>query len=174
MQVVTKPDINIDFSTTTIYVMRHSGATLQQIADTIGRTKERVRQILVKNYGSTKHKKLSTEKLCKLSGLSRSRIVELYKDDVITPVKEWNTNNGQYFLWPLSTVEQIAAYYSSHRLCKICYRPIPKGRRIYCSEQCYREGHKYRHMSIEAKKKQLGNIRRYREKCKLLKKGFSS
>jgi len=90
-----------------IYDMRQSGATLSQIADRIGRTKERVRQILLRNYGSTKHKLISTEQLCKLVGLNRGRVMELYRDGAVIPVREWDTSIGHYILWSPDTWVQI-------------------------------------------------------------------
>ena len=152
--------------------MRQSGATLSQIADRIGRTKERVRQILLRNYGSTKHKLISTEQLCKLSGLNRGRVMELYRDGAVTPVREWDTSIGHYFLWSPDTLVQIISHYKVNRLCKMCHSSIPKGRQYYCSKQCYEEGHKYRYKSIEAKQRHLESIKRYRERRKQLAKSF--
>ena len=152
----------------TIYAMRNSGATLWQIADKIGRTQERVRQILIKNYGSTKHKLISTEQLCKLSGLSRHRVIKLYQDGAITTVKEWYTSTGNYLLWLPATIGQINAYNSNHRLCRMCGHPIYKGRLTYCSEECLEEGRKYKNRSFEAKQRHLRNVRRYRERRKQL------
>lgn len=148
--------------------MRQSGATLQQIADKIGRTKERVRQILVQNYGSTKHQLISTEQLCKLLGLPRNRVIELYQGSVIIPAVVWNINSRLFLLWSPVTLEHIISYYKTRRLCKMCYHPIPKGRRIYCSEECYEEGQKYRYKSIEAKQRHIRSTKRYREKRKQL------
>lgn len=138
--------------------MRQSGATLQQIADKIGRTRERVRQILVRKYGSTKNKLISTEQLCKLLGLPRNRVMGLYRDGIITPAREWDTRIGHFILWHPATWGQIIYYYKTNRLCKMCNSYIPKGRRYYCSKQCYEEGHKYRYRSIEAKQRQLKNV----------------
>lgn len=163
--VITRPRININ---TTIYDMRQSGATLQQIADKTGRTKERMRQILVQNYGSTKHQLISTEQLCKLLDLPRNRIIELHQDGIIIPKAQWDTGNHLYLLWSPATVEQIISYYKMHRLCKICYHPIPKGRWVYCSEECYEEGQKYRYKGIEAKQRHIRSIKRYRERRKQL------
>ena len=112
-----------------IYDMRQSGATLSQIADRIGRTKEGVRQILLRNYGSTKHKLISTEQLCKLVGLNRGRVMELYRDGAITPVREWDTSLGHYILWSPDTWVQIISHSKVNRFCKICHSSIPKGRR---------------------------------------------
>ena len=146
---------------TIIYNMRQSGATLQQIADRIGRTKERVRQILIENYGTTKHKLISTEQLCQLSGYSRNRIMELYQDNAIIPIVEWDRGNRHFALWSLSAAEQVNIHYKTHRLCKMCYSFIPKGRLVYCSEQCYNKSRKYKYKSVEAKQRHLRNIKRY-------------
>ena len=141
-----------------VYNMRQSGATLQQIADKIGKTKERVRQILVQNYGSTRHQLISTEQLCRLSGLPRNQIVQLHQDGAIIPAVEWNAGRC-YLLWPAATVKYIIGYFKTHRLCNICHRPVPKGRRTFCSEQCCKEGHKYSYRSPEAREKHRISMR---------------
>jgi len=164
MQTVVEQRIEVNASA--IYAMRHSGATLQHIANKIGKTKERVRQILVKNYGSTKRKLISTEQLRKLVGLSRNRIMEFYLANVITPVREWDTNGGRYFLWSSASVEQINSYYETYRSCKMCHSFIPRSRRYYCSEQCYNKSRRYKYKSIEDKQKHLRSVRRYRAKYK--------
>lgn len=166
MQVSVKSRTVINVSD--IYAMRRSGSTLQQIASRVDKTKERIRQILMKNYGSTKHQLLSTEQLRKIFGFSRYRILELYQDNVITPVNEWDANNGHYLLWSQNAVEKITAYYGNFKPCKMCGSRIPEGRRVFCSEQCYREGHKYRYKSVEAKQRHIESIRRYRYKCREL------
>lgn len=151
---------------TSIYAMRYSGATLRQIADKIGRTKERVRQILIRNYGSTKHKLISTNQLCQLSGLSRNQIIKCYQNNVISPVREWDTSTGHRSLWSLATVERMRVYLDipkTNRLCRICHRPIPINRHRYCSEQCYKESHKYKYWSIEAKQRHRTSMKRYKE-----------
>jgi len=147
---------NIDSA---VYNMRQSGATLQQIAAKIGKTKERVRQILVQNYGSTRHQLISTEQLCRLSGLPRNRIIELYQDSVVIPAVEWKTGIRHYLLWSPATWGQVISYYKRHRLCKICHRPIPNERRVYCCEQCCKEGHEYRCRSPEARERHRISMR---------------
>jgi hypothetical protein len=166
VEVTVKPRTFI--SANDIYAMRHSGATLQQIANKVDKTKERIRQILIKNYGSTKHKLLSTEQLRKIFGFSRYRILELYQDNVILPVKEWDANNGHYLLWPQTAVDTITNYYNEYKPCKMCGARIPEGRRVFCSEQCYKEGHKYKYKNVEAKQRHMDSIRRYRNKYKNL------
>jgi hypothetical protein len=153
---------------TMVIAMRQAGASLEQIADTIGRTKERVRQILVKNTGSTRHNYLSTQQLYQSVGLPRNRIIELYKEGVIAPKAEWTSGSHHYLLWPSDIAEKINNYYNIHRLCKICEQPLGKGRWVYCSDSCYREGQKYKYKSDEAKKKHLRNIKEYMERRKEL------
>lgn len=168
MQAVVEDKAIVDASS--IYAMRCEGATLGQIADKIGRTKERVRQILIDNYGSAKHELLSTTQLCKLSGLYWNQIIELYQDSVITPACEWDTGTGRRSLWSQATLEQIRLYFQTRTktFCKICNHPVPTGRRYYCSELCYKESNKYKYRSAEARHKHLISVKRYRESRKRL------
>ncbi len=163
LSVRTRSNLNIN----AIYAMRHAGSTLQQIADKTGRSKERIRQILISSYGSTKHQLMSTEQLRKLFGFSRHHILELYNNGVITPVKEWKANNGQHLMWSITAISQITSYYNSTKVCKQCGVGIPSHRRAYCSAMCYTESHKYKNMSTEEKKRHLDNIRKYRAKQKI-------
>jgi predicted nucleic acid-binding Zn ribbon protein len=149
-----------------IYGMRCSGAPMREIAEKIGRSKERVRQILARGLGATNHELLSTLRLCNLSGLPRNRIVELYQDGTITPATKWSAGNRDYLLWSPETVTQISAYYQTHRLCKICQNHLPKNRILFCSDKCRQERHKYKYMTPEEKQRVLANIRRYRERRK--------
>jgi hypothetical protein len=150
-----------------IYEMRRSGAPMREIAEKIGRSKERVRQILVRGMGKTNHELLSTLQLCNQSGLPRNRIVELYQDGIITPANKWDIGNRDYLLWPSETIEKIGVYYQTHRLCKVCNKPLPKNRILFCSDNCRHESHKYKYMTPAEKKRVLDNIRRYRERRKI-------
>ncbi|HEY95278.1 MAG TPA: hypothetical protein G4O15_10140 [Dehalococcoidia bacterium] len=162
LSIRTRSNVNIN----AIYTMRRSGSTLQQIADKSGKSKERIRQILISNYGSTKHKLMSTEQLRKLFGFSRHHILDLYNSGVITPVKEWKASNGQYLLWSVTAISQINSYQNATKVCKHCGVGIPSNRRAFCSLRCYTESHKYKNMSDEAKKRHLDSIKRYRTKQK--------
>lgn len=149
-----------------VYEMRRSGCSMREIAEKIGRSKERVRQILVKGLGTTDHEFLSTLQLCTLSGLPRNRVVELYNEGIISPATKWDYGNRSYSLWSFETMEKIRVYYQTHRLCKVCNKPLPKNRMLFCSDKCRYERHKYKNMTPEEKKTVLNNIRRYRERHK--------
>ena len=148
--------------------LRQSGVSLQQIADTIGRMKERVRQILVKTNGSSKHDLLSTQQLFKKLLLPRNQILELYKDGIIVPALEWTSGNHHYLLWDNRVADEISSYYKMYRQCKICGQIEGSGRWIYCSVKCDRKGQQYRYKSAEAKQKQLSSIKMYMSRRKQL------
>lgn len=165
MQVVQKPDT--DVCATVAYAMRHSGATLQQIGDALNLTKERIRQILIEHFGSSRHPLLSTEQLRSRLNLSRPRIMELYRAKVITPEKRWVTGDICHLLWSPEAVKKVNNYLDTGRFCKRCGCPLPRGRRVFCSNECYQEDHKYRYKSDIAKKKHLESVRRYRQRQKV-------
>ena len=146
--------------------MRQAGMPMREIAEKIGRSKERVRQILVQGCGSTNHEYLSTLQLCKQAGLPRNRIMDLYLDGIIVPSVKWDAGNRDYLLWPQDAVAKISEYHKNHRLCKVCNRTLPKNMIFFCSDICRQERHKYKYMTPEEKKRVLDNIRRYRERCK--------
>jgi predicted nucleic acid-binding Zn ribbon protein len=156
------------FNFDTVYEMRQAGASLQQIAEMTCKSKERIRQLLVKNCGSTKFNLLSTAQLCGLLGLSRHQIVNLYEGRTIMPMIEWNTGKHHRLFWSPRTVEKVISHCQKNRLCRMCSRPIPKGRRVYCSQRCYQEGQKYIYKDARAKERRLISIRRSIQKRKLL------
>ena len=149
-----------------VFEMRRSGMPMRKIAERIGRSRERVRQILVKGLGTTNHEYLSTCQLCNQSGLPRNRIVELYLDGIITPFAKWDTGNRDYLLWPPDALHKISVYYKNYRVCKFCNKPLPKNRIFFCSDDCRYESQKYKYMTPEERKRVLENIRRYRERRK--------
>ncbi len=150
-----------------IFEMRQAGAPMREIAEKIGISKERVRQILARNLGSTRHEWLSTLQLCAVSGLPRNRVLELYENGVITPAANWGAGKRHYLLWHVETAKQISEHYQTHHLCKVCHQPLPKNRIIFCSDSCRQEKHKYKYMTAEEKQRVLDNIRRYRERKRL-------
>ena len=149
-----------------IFEKRRSGMPMRKIGEKIGRSRERVRQILIKSLGTTNHEYLSTSQLCSQSGMSRNRIVDLYLDGIITPIARWDVGSRDYLLWPPEAVKKIGVYYKNRRLCKFCNKPLPKNRIFFCSDNCRLERQKYKYMTPEKRKRVLENIRRYRERRK--------
>ncbi len=149
---------------TLVYNLRRTGATLQEIGDRLGRSKERIRQILVKNYGTTDCRLLSTEQIAEKTGLSRYQIMKLYQAGVITPERGWKTGCGRYLLWSAPTIGKLKVYEREKRLCRICGGPIPRGRSVCCSQECLEESRKYKYKSEDAKRAYLRSISDYRRR----------
>lgn len=147
-----------------IFEMRRAGAPMREIAEKAGISKERVRQILSRAMGSTKHEWISTLQLCEMTGLPRNRVLGLQEQGIISPVSNWSAGKRHYLLWPSECVQAITAYYSTHHLCLVCGKPLPKNRMLFCSDTCRQERHKYKYMTQEEKQRVLANIRRYRER----------
>ncbi len=154
----TKIDVNL------VYNLRRTGATLQEIGDRLGRSKERIRQILVRNFGTTECRLFSTEQLADQTGLSRYQLMKLYQAGVITPERGWETGCGRYLLWPPEAVSTVQTYEMEERLCKICGGLIPRGRSVCCSQECLEESRKYKYKSEDAKRAYLRSISDYRRR----------
>jgi predicted nucleic acid-binding Zn ribbon protein len=149
---------------TLIFQMRQAGSPMREIAEKCGISKERVRQILTRNIGSTKHQWFSTLQLCEEAKLPRNRVLELQRIGVITPAFTWGIGKRHYLLWAPEAVRAITNYYNDHHFCQVCNKPLPKKRILFCSDACRQERHKYKYMTLEEKKRVLTNIRRYRER----------
>ena len=119
-----------------MYRMRQSGATLNQIAVHFDISRERVRQLLVKHYGSTKlGELLSVTEVKQLAGCTYNDVLKLKRHATIQPAKVV----GGRALWKPETVNTIMGYASSHR-CSVCNGPLPRNRRSYCSQACRIQG----------------------------------
>jgi predicted Fe-S protein YdhL (DUF1289 family) len=148
----------------TIFEMRRAGAPMRKIAEKVGISKERVRQILALDNGSTRHEWLPTLQLCAMTGLPRNRVLKLHEKGIIVPASSWSAGKMHYFLWAADSVNTIVTYYDTHHLCRVCNQRLPKNRRLFCSDGCRQERHKYKNMTPEEKRRVLTNNRRYQEK----------
>lgn len=172
--MVTEVKHNTVADRAVIYQMRQAGAPMREIAEKVGISKERVRQILVQNIGTTKHEWFSTLQLCEEAGLPRNRVLELQKLGVITPTFTWGIGKRHCLLWSRETVKTVTDYYGTHHFCRVCNKPLPKKRILFCSDVCRQERHKYKYMTLEEKKRVLTNIRRYRERKRQASQVFIS
>ena len=130
-----------------IYEMRQAGATLREIGNKFGITRERVRQILLNNFGSTRHDLLSTVQISSQTGLSNNRVMRLYKQGIIAPAFEYDIGVQHRIMWMVTTIQVVKEYYDSQHICRVCKKPIPVNRTFYCSYYCQRESYKYKKMS---------------------------
>ena len=141
-----------------MHQMRQSGATLEQVGSRFGITRQRVRQLMVKHYGSTRvHELLTTTELCRLAGCTWKYIKKLRLRHVIQPAKV--IGHGRT-LWKPETVAAVIIYIDRHR-CPVCQQPVPSNRIVYCSRQCYLEARRYKNRPEEAKRRHDENVARW-------------
>ncbi len=89
---------------------RDAGANLRQIGDEVGRTKQRIHQILVKHYGTADSEgTLSTSQLLEQVGCSSYTLFTLRKEGIISQV-----SSGRW------KPETPALILELRRKCKIC------------------------------------------------------
>jgi hypothetical protein len=141
MVVQTKLDI--------MQQMRQSGATLEEIGRRFNISREGVRWLLAKHYGSTGIQGLlTTPELCKLARCTHNYIGKLKRRRVIQPA---NVIGHGRMLWQPETIATIILYIDHHR-CPICHQPLSSGRQVYCSWHCYHEAHRYKNQPEETRK----------------------
>ncbi|MBA7581747.1 hypothetical protein ES708_23658 [subsurface metagenome] len=138
--------------------MRQSGATLEQLGSRFGITREGVRQLLTRHYGSTRiHELLTTIELRRLAGCTWKYIKKLRLRGVIQPAKVIGHAEA---LWHRETVAAVIEYIDRLR-CPVCHQPVPSNRRGYCSRQCYLEARRYKNQPEEAKRRHDKSVARW-------------
>ncbi len=71
-----------------VWEMRQAGLTLQQIGDIVGVTRERVRQILQKNFGTTRVRSLPCEwEAAKILGCAYSTLRDVRERGLLHPIR---------------------------------------------------------------------------------------
>jgi len=123
--------------------LRDAGASLRQIGNEVGRSKQRIHQILVKHYGTADSEgALSTSQLLEQVGCSWGTLYNLRKEGIISQVSPGR--------WKPETLDIIIELHK----CKMCGKPVGKHRRTYCSAACEVEGQKYKYWPEWRKKVQ--------------------
>jgi hypothetical protein len=127
--------------------LRQSGRTLQYIGDKFGLSRERVRQILVERYGSTKATQmLSRSKVAKKLNCAKSRLIKLEKMGKVYPVK--NKGKVMYFIPNLPEISKLVKSLEAPRvthICQYCGKSFtvrqssvrPQSPYKYCSRECW-------------------------------------
>jgi hypothetical protein len=142
----------------TMYQMRQSGTTLDQVGSRFGITREGVRKLLTKHYGSTRVKNLLTvTDLTRLTSYDYSYINKLRRRGVIQPAMV--VGHGRT-LWKPETIATIILYIDRHS-CQTCHGPVPSNRQVYCCQECYREAHRYKNQPEEVKRRHNERVKRW-------------
>uniref|UniRef100_A0A6M3J9C9 Putative DNA binding, helix-turn-helix domain containing protein n=1 Tax=viral metagenome TaxID=1070528 RepID=A0A6M3J9C9_9ZZZZ len=97
-----------------ILSMREAGHTLQQIADVVGVSRERIRQILRDYYPEVCPRGVSEESVAELLGCSSSVLYRLRKEGLINPGRF-----GSLFRYSADDVEKARSLLNK-RLCLAC------------------------------------------------------
>lgn len=128
--------------------MRRSGASLQQIGDKAGVTRERIRQILKRHYGKIQVPLLVEKQAARIIGCGEWRLEKLREQGMLNP-----KHMGGRWLYDRDELEK--AMLLLQRVCAHCDEPIPLAVPTfkYC-EKCSRD--RYRNqwpfLSEDAKK----------------------
>jgi hypothetical protein len=142
----------------TMYQMRQSGITLDQVGSRFGITREGVRQLLTEHYGSTRVQGLlPATGLARLTGISYNYIAKLKRRGVIQPAMV--VGHGKT-LWKPETIATIILYIDRHG-CPMCHDTVPCNRQVYCSRECYLEAHRYKNQPEEAKRRHNERVKRW-------------
>ena len=132
-----------------IATWRQEGCTLQEIGDKCNVSRERIRQILEKFYpDKLHHNLLSTEAAAKQIPCSPDRFAAIASSMSLSPIID--KGKGRVKFWDGDAVRLVSQFKS----CRICGSPIRQLKRFaYCSHNCYQESKKYKHKSLEARKR---------------------
>ena len=128
-----------------IATLRSEGKTLQQIGDWLGVTRERVRQVLVEHFPDCSPPP-STEEAARTLGMSYRQFRSAAKRLGLQPVGR--TRNRIW--WSLDVLPIVQAA-QKPQSCRICGRPLPSPRHVYCSKQCLGQGRRYANRSLPQK-----------------------
>ena len=137
--------------------MRKEGKTLQEIGDTVGVTRERVRQILKARWPEKGHIKIPTTTTCaKMLGTSPPRFEKI--------AKEMGYVFKQFYVYHIWTPEALEAVktYLRDRKCRICGKNLYLNERVYCSMKCLIESRAYRNRPEAVKKRHKLQVKKWK------------
>jgi len=141
-----------------LYGMRESGATLQQIADHYGISREWVRQLLIKRYGSSRPGGLlDIGEVSRLAGCTRMDIFKLKRRGIIRPAQV--VGRGRT-LWTRDIVDAVKEYRDNLR-CRVCGGPLPSNHWVFCSWLCWSKASEYQNRPQQQRDLQKERMARY-------------
>ncbi len=137
---------------------RCKGKSLRQLGQMCNRSGERVRKVLAK-YGPPQVRLLPEKRVASQLGYPTWWLTRLRKEGIINPVRP-----GGRWLYSEEQVRQIPALIAEARRCQRCGRPRPPGSVRFCTEcSQYREKHRYKTLSPEAKARQTERCRAWQK-----------
>ena len=108
--------------------MRQLPMTLQEIGDSVGCTRERVRQLLMCYEGTTKiHSFLTRQQMANLLGCTEHRLIRLEKNNKVKPIR-----SGASFYYPIASAGELANLVK--RFCLCCGAELCKYQQKYCAK----------------------------------------
>jgi transcriptional regulator with XRE-family HTH domain len=127
---------------------QEEGRTLQEIADKYSISRERVRQLLSKAYGSTSYVEfVPLEVISKKINRSAYAIRKFIKQERTIAYNQVGKNR---ILIKQQDSDKIKSFFENKK-CRICGEAIPAPRTTFCSKGCANEGGKYKNRSEESK-----------------------
>jgi hypothetical protein len=139
---------------------RNKGKSLRQLGQMVGKSHERVRQILAKaNYRRSQESLLPEARVAARLGYPRDWLVQLRKEGVINPVRP-----GGQWLYSEDQVKQIPLLIAGRKKCELCGKPRPPGYLKFCREcSRHRKKHYYKTLSPEKKAEHMKRIAAWRK-----------
>ena len=134
-----------------LVTLRRQGNTLQAIGDTVGVTKERIRQVLAARYGRVEVELLPEAGAARVIGCGSWQLAKLREGGITHPVRlgHW------FWLYDRDEIEKATLTLQLQKSCPHCGKPLPLGKRgKYCPE-CSKERIRYHYpfLSEEARKR---------------------
>lgn len=140
-----------------IAAAREQGQTLQEIGDTFGVSRERIRQVLAQYFRDAKIIGLSPSEVCDILGCTLYVLRRLRKKGVVKGILH-GKNSWRY------TLEAVRAALSFYmRPCPYCKKGLQTYSmdRKYCDRVCQRHMHAYRNKTEEKKAVQKASTRNW-------------
>ncbi|MBA7704674.1 hypothetical protein ES703_113491 [subsurface metagenome] len=118
-----------------IMAERQKGKPLEQVGSELGGvTRERVRQVLKKHYGTTEIRLLTETEVAGQLGVSRFLVARIRKGGIVKP-----QHFGVRYFYSQQDVEAVKKYIQEHALCPMC-----GGHKSISSRACSSCWHRHR------------------------------
>ena len=139
-----------------ILSMRKEGRTLQDIGDTVGVSRQRVKQIMDKRWPQEKVQLPTTCSCVKRLGISCEWFEKIAKQLGLSP-----HIFSVYRIWNPEAYNSIKEYLEN-RKCGTCGAKLSVDKRVYCSHECYLTSVKHINRSDKSRERHKFLVKRWR------------